>query len=45
MNVEPYSLRRLEAGKANPTLGTLLSVAAAFRIALTDLLSTDDPDA
>ena len=38
MNIEPVSLRRIEAGTTNPTYGTLLSIAAAYRITIVELL-------
>jgi transcriptional regulator with XRE-family HTH domain len=38
MRIEPMSLRRIEAGKANPTFGTLVSMASAFRMTLVELL-------
>jgi len=43
MRIEPMSLRRIEAGKANPTFGTLVSVASAFRLTLVELLQGADP--
>ena len=42
MRIEPMSLRRIEAGKANPTLGTLVSMASAFRLTLVELLQGAD---
>jgi transcriptional regulator with XRE-family HTH domain len=42
MNVEPVSLRRIEAGTTNPTFGTLLSIAAAYRMKITELLGDDE---
>jgi hypothetical protein len=45
MNLEPYSPRRMEAGKGQPNPRDILSVTAAFRITVTDLLSADDADA
>jgi transcriptional regulator with XRE-family HTH domain len=39
LGVSRRRLVQLESGAANPTLSTLLSVAAGFDIALTDLLS------
>ena len=44
MSIEPVSLRRLEAGKTNPTLGTLLSIAAAFRVSVVELLKPPAAD-
>jgi transcriptional regulator with XRE-family HTH domain len=45
MRIEPVSLRRIEAARANPTLGTLVSIAAAFRMSLLELLqSASDED-
>jgi transcriptional regulator with XRE-family HTH domain len=38
MHIEPVSLRRIESAKAKPTLGTLVSIAAAFRLSLIELL-------
>jgi transcriptional regulator with XRE-family HTH domain len=45
MRIEPMSLRRIESRRANPTLGTLVSVAAAFRLSLVELLHGADSDA
>jgi transcriptional regulator with XRE-family HTH domain len=42
MRIEPMSLRRIEAGKANPTFGTLVSIASAFRLTLVELLQGAD---
>lgn len=36
--VEPMSVWRLETGEANPTLATLVSIAAALKVSLSDLL-------
>lgn len=36
--VEPMSVWRLETGEANPTLATLVSIAAALKMSLSELL-------
>jgi transcriptional regulator with XRE-family HTH domain len=42
LGVSRRLLAQLEAGTANPSLSTLLSVAAGFEVALIDLLDGDD---
>ena len=42
LGVSRRLLTQLEAGTANPSLSTLLSVAAGFDVALVDLLDGDD---
>lgn len=37
--VEPMSVWRLETGEANPTLATLVSIAAALKVSLSELLN------
>lgn len=39
--VEPMSVWRLETGEANPTLATLVSIAAALKMSLSDLLGDE----
>lgn len=36
--VEPMSVWRMETGEANPTLATLVSIATALKVSLSDLL-------
>lgn len=36
--VEPMSVWRLETGEANPTLATLVSIASALKVLLSELL-------
>lgn len=43
LGVSRRLLTQLEAGTANPSLSTLLSVAAGFDVALVDLLDGDEP--
>lgn len=38
MGVEPAHVRRIETGVANPSLAVLVSVAAAFKLSVAELL-------
>ncbi len=41
--VEPAHVRRIEAGRTNPSLATLLSIADALSIELADLFADRAP--
>jgi transcriptional regulator with XRE-family HTH domain len=43
--VEPAHVRRIEAGRTNPSLATLVSIAQALSIAVSDLLVEHPPRA
>ena len=40
--IEPAHVRRIESGSANPSLAVLTSVAAAFGLSVSELLSAKD---
>jgi transcriptional regulator with XRE-family HTH domain len=42
MSVEPAQIRRIESGRANPSLAVLVSVAAAFGLAVAELLAPSE---
>lgn len=42
LGISRRQLAQIESGDANPSLSTLLSIAAGFDVALTDLLGPDD---
>ncbi len=42
LNIEDSALRRIEAGKTNPTLKTLYRIAAALNLTICDLLKVDE---
>jgi DNA-binding XRE family transcriptional regulator len=41
--IEPAHVRRIEAGRTNPSLATLLSIADALSVDLADLLTEPSP--
>ena len=41
LNIEDSALRRIESGRTNPTLKTLLKIAAALEITIDQLLKID----
>lgn len=42
LNIEDSSLRRIEAGKTNPTLKTLYRIASALKLTICDLIKVEE---
>lgn len=42
LNIEDSALRRIEAGKTNPTLKTLYRIAEALNLTIGDILKVED---